>query len=97
MAVELFGLEIAHYAAISVVISFLMTGHRSVFHSQILAMRKSEILSVRIGEEIEHTKVGLEEKEIDRIRRLRERMKNSRLKRTASRKRGYRKKSDDLE
>ncbi len=73
MAVELFGLEIAHYAALSVVVSFLITGHRSVFHSQILAMKKSEILSVKIGEEIENANVDLGEREIDRIHRLRER------------------------
>ncbi len=80
MAVELFGIEIAHYAALSVVVSFLITGHRSVFHSQKLAMKKSEILSVEIGKEIEEAEVGLEERQIDRINRLRERLGGSREK-----------------
>ncbi|WP_286336921.1 chloride channel protein [Hydrogenimonas cancrithermarum] len=75
MAVELFGLEIAHYAALSAVISFLITGHRSVFPSQILAMKKSEMLEVKVGEVIEHAVVDLEEKEVGRIRDIRERLR----------------------
>ncbi|BCD68829.1 chloride channel protein [Nitratiruptor sp. YY09-18] len=73
MAVELFGLEIAHYAALSAVISFLVTGHRSIFPSQILAMRKSEILEVKIGEEIEKAEVDMD---IDntRFKRIRRRI-----------------------
>ena len=72
MAMELFGLEVAHYAAISVVISFLMTGHRSVFASQILAMKKSELLKIDIGEDISQTKVKIEDDEIDRLKNIRE-------------------------
>ena len=74
MAVELFGLDIAHYAAISAVISFLLTGHRSVFPSQILAMRKSEILKIKTGEEVEHTKIDFEDKPIKRLRALRKKI-----------------------
>jgi len=59
MAVELFGLEIAHYAAISVVMSFLLTGHKSVFNSQKLGMKKSDILNVTVGEDIDSTKISL--------------------------------------
>ncbi|NQY21814.1 MAG: chloride channel protein [Campylobacteraceae bacterium] len=59
MAVELFGLEIAPYAAISCVISFLVTGHRSVFPSQILKMKKSEFLNVQMGEDINHTSIDI--------------------------------------
>ncbi|WP_457598196.1 chloride channel protein [Hydrogenimonas sp.] len=80
MAVELFGLEIAHYAALSAVISFLITGHRSVFASQILAMKKSEMLEVKVGEVIEHAEVDLEESEIGRIRNVRERIRRRREK-----------------
>jgi H+/Cl- antiporter ClcA len=75
MAVELFGLEIAHYAALSAVISFLITGHRSLFPSQILAMKKSEMLEVKVGEEVEKTEVDLEDIEIDRVKDIRERIK----------------------
>ncbi len=57
MAVELFGIDIAHYAAISAVISFLITGHRSVFPSQILALKKSDLLDVEIGKEVEKAKI----------------------------------------
>lgn len=53
MAVELFGAEIAPYAAVACVISFLMTGHRSVYPSQILAIKKSSSLEVEIGKEVE--------------------------------------------
>ncbi|MEA3374291.1 MAG: chloride channel protein [Campylobacterota bacterium] len=81
MAMELFGLEVAHYAAISVVISFLMTGHRSVFASQILAMKKSDILKIEMGEEIAHTEVDMEEKEISKLKNLRERLQKKREKR----------------
>ena len=77
MAMELFGLEVAHYAAISVVISFLMTGHRSVFSSQILAMKKSDILKIDIGEDISHTKVNVADKELDKIKKIRKRFRRN--------------------
>lgn len=53
MAVELFGAEIAPYAAVACVISFLMTGHRSVYPSQVLAIKKSSSIEVEIGKEVE--------------------------------------------
>ncbi len=46
LAIELFGPSIGPYAAISCVISFLMTGHRSVYPSQILAVGKSPSIKV---------------------------------------------------
>ncbi len=52
MAVELFGPAVAPYAAIACVISFLMTGHRSVYPSQVLAASKSRSLIVSKGKEI---------------------------------------------
>jgi len=75
MAVELFGIDIAHYAALSAVISFLISGHRSIFSSQILAMRKSEMLSVKIGEEVDHINISLEEHEMDKIERIRRKLR----------------------
>jgi len=78
MAVELFGLEMAHYAALSAVISFLISGHRSVFPSQILAMRKSEMLEVQVGEEIDKAEVGLENKERNKIKSIRDRIQQQR-------------------
>jgi hypothetical protein len=44
----------APYAAVSCVISFLMTGHRSVYPSQILSMTKSSSLTVKPGQEMKH-------------------------------------------
>jgi H+/Cl- antiporter ClcA len=38
MAVELFGPKIAPYAAVACVISFLMTGHRSVYPAQLIGI-----------------------------------------------------------
>ncbi len=52
MAVELFGIHVGHYAALSVIIAFLMTGHRSVFPSQLLSMKKSEAINIKLGGEI---------------------------------------------
>jgi H+/Cl- antiporter ClcA len=53
MAVELFGPKVAPYAAVACVISFLMTGHRSVYSSQVLAVAKSASFHVEIGKELE--------------------------------------------
>lgn len=72
MAMELFGMEVAHYAAISVVISFFMTGHRSVFASQILAMKKSDLLKIDMGEDIAHTKVGMRDDDVNKFKNIRE-------------------------
>ncbi|MFZ2384718.1 MAG: chloride channel protein [Candidatus Omnitrophota bacterium] len=56
MAIELFGPGIASYAAIACVVSFLVTGHRSVYPSQILAFRKSKLVDVKLGDEMEMIK-----------------------------------------
>jgi H+/Cl- antiporter ClcA len=55
MAVELFGPTLAPYATIACIISFLMTGHRSVYPSQVLAISKSPSISVEIGKELDIT------------------------------------------
>ncbi len=52
MAVELFGPAVAPYAAVACVISFLMTGHRSVYPSQVLSLTKSSSLVVEQGREM---------------------------------------------
>jgi H+/Cl- antiporter ClcA len=53
MAAELFGPEVAPFAAVACVISFLMTGHRSVYPSQVLAMTKSPSIVTEMGREME--------------------------------------------
>lgn len=52
MAVELFGPQVAPYASVACIISFLMTGHRSVYPSQVLSMQKSASLVVEKGREM---------------------------------------------
>jgi H+/Cl- antiporter ClcA len=59
MGVELFGANIAPYASIACIISFIMTGHRSVYPSQILAIRKSTSIEAETGKEIESVRVNL--------------------------------------
>ncbi|MEN6369392.1 MAG: chloride channel protein [Thermotogota bacterium] len=63
LSVELFGPAIAPYATVACVISFLMTGHRSVYPSQILSMRKSESLRVELGKEIDATQTTFSPRE----------------------------------
>ena len=53
MAVELFGPQVAPYASVACVISFVITGHRSVYPSQILSIKKSASIQVETGKEIE--------------------------------------------
>lgn len=52
LALELFGPKMAAYAALSCVLSFLMTGHRSIHFTQILAVKKSASIQVEIGKEL---------------------------------------------
>lgn len=56
MAVEMFGAPVVPYAAIASVLSFVITGHRSVYPSQVLAIKKSVFLEVELGKEIEDTR-----------------------------------------
>jgi H+/Cl- antiporter ClcA len=53
MALEMFGAALGPYAAVACVISFLMTGHRSVYPSQVLSMKKSPSFEVDLGREVE--------------------------------------------
>ncbi len=59
MAIELFGPPIATYATVACVVSFLITGHRSVYPSQVLSISKSPSLQVELGKEIEEIKTTL--------------------------------------
>jgi H+/Cl- antiporter ClcA len=56
MAVEIFGPKIAPYASLACVISFLMTGHRSVYPSQVMAIKKSSSIKIEVGLEVEKIK-----------------------------------------
>lgn len=46
MAIELFGAGVASFAAVACIISFAISGHRSVFPSQILARPKSPVFGL---------------------------------------------------
>jgi H+/Cl- antiporter ClcA len=52
MAMEIFGTSIGPYAAVVAIISFVFTGHRSVYPSQVIKLRKSDSLEVNLGETI---------------------------------------------
>jgi H+/Cl- antiporter ClcA len=63
LAVELFGAEVAPYAAVACVISFIMTGHRSVYSTQILAIKKSASINVVLGKEMDTLKPTYQSRE----------------------------------
>ena len=56
LAVEMFGPVIGPYAAVACVVSFLMTGHRSVYPSQVLSVQKADYIQVELGREIDRIK-----------------------------------------
>ncbi len=59
MAVEMFGSDIAPYAAIACVLSFLMTGHRSLYSAQVLTLAKSRSIVIETGKELENAKIEI--------------------------------------
>jgi H+/Cl- antiporter ClcA len=62
MAVEMFGRSIGPYAAVACVVSYLVTGHRSVYPSQILAVKKSSSLKVELGDEMHSVRTSFQER-----------------------------------
>lgn len=70
LAVELFGPAVAPYATVACAISFLMTGHRSVYPSQILSISKSASIEVEVGQEMD---------QVEAVYRSREKSVASRL------------------
>ncbi len=59
MAIELFGPLIAPYAAMSCVISYFMTGHRSVYPSQVFIIKKSQFINFDAGTEVGEIKTEI--------------------------------------
>jgi len=57
MAIELFGPQIGVYAALACVISFLMSGYRSLLPSQVLSVNKSESLHAAKGAKMSDTNI----------------------------------------
>lgn len=66
MALELFGPKLGPYAAIACIISFLMTGHRSVYPSQMIDFRKSSSIHLEGEGEIENVKAHIKLKPISK-------------------------------
>lgn len=64
LAIELFGAAVAPYAAVSCVISFLMSGHRSLYTSQILSISKSRAITIELGQEIRDVRKTMKNSEI---------------------------------
>jgi H+/Cl- antiporter ClcA len=52
MAIELFGPGVGPFAAIAAIVAFIMSGHRSVYPSQVLGIPKTRSLSLRRGAEV---------------------------------------------
>lgn len=52
MAVGLFGPGVGPFAAIAAIVAFIMSGHRSVYPSQVLGMPKTHSLGLRRGVEM---------------------------------------------
>jgi H+/Cl- antiporter ClcA len=86
MAVEYFGPNLGAFAVITCVISFLITGHRSVYPSQILSMTKSLSIKVDLGKEMEDVELELNIREksftgttlkvIDKVKQIVEKIKD---------------------
>lgn len=55
MAIELFGANIAPYAAISCVVAYVFVGHNSIYPSQVLSAKKSASIAVDTGKMLSET------------------------------------------
>ncbi len=67
MAMELFGPQIGSFAAVACMVSFLMTGYRSIYPSQLLGAQKSRSLTAQTGNpigEMKPTRVALRDKSL---------------------------------
>ncbi len=58
LAIELFGPAIGVYAAVSSLLSFLITGNRTLFPAQILKIKKSSSLNLETGKTMEDTNIS---------------------------------------
>lgn len=58
MSIELFGTQVTPFASIASIISFILIGHRSVYPTQILAIKKSSSLDMELGNEVKNTKIN---------------------------------------
>jgi H+/Cl- antiporter ClcA len=73
MAIEMFGSGVASHATIACIVAFLMSGHRSVYPSQVLSMLKSGSLTATTGKamnQVQHGDVSLRFKVPDWLARF---------------------------
>lgn len=70
MAIELFGPSIAPYAVVACAVSYLITGHRSVYPSQRLAFVKSASFKGELGQTIDKTRPVFQPREKSLAARL---------------------------
>ena len=80
MAVELFGVHMANYAGLSVVVAFLITGHRSIFQSQRLALKKADNIDIEDGQDMGHTNISLNMNDINKVKNFSQKLKFKKLK-----------------
>lgn len=57
MSIELFGTQVTPFARIALVIVFIFIGHRSVYSTQILTIKKLASLDLVLGGEFNKTKI----------------------------------------
>jgi H+/Cl- antiporter ClcA len=80
MAVELFGVHMANYAGLSVVVAFLITGHRSIFQSQRLALKKADNIDIEDGQEMRNPDISLNMNDINKVKNFGKKLKFKRFK-----------------
>ena len=80
LAIELFGPAIAPYAAITCITSFIMTGYRSIYPSQILRVNKSTSIKTELGKSIEETKLDYENPDATVFGRIKSFTRKARMK-----------------
>jgi len=71
MALEMFGAALGPYATVACIISYLMTGHRSVYPSQVLAFAKSPSLRIELGREIDGAATEIRPTSVQWVARVR--------------------------
>ncbi|HTP79366.1 MAG TPA: chloride channel protein, partial [Bacteroidota bacterium] len=71
LAMDMFGSAIAPYATVACVISFLFTGHRSVYPSQVLSVSKSSSLDVELGKDLESVSQTYYGKDLQLLKKVR--------------------------
>ena len=72
----------ANYAGLSVVIAFLITGHRSIFQSQRLGLQKADNIDIDTdnGHDMEHADISLNMKDINRVKSFGQKLRMKKFK-----------------